>query len=69
LLDRFSDGKCPPLLGPGLSVGVIPRRAEIAESWAHQYEYPQADSANLAQVSQYLAVQFDPLYPKEKINK
>ena len=69
LLDRIADGKCAPLLGPGLSAGIIPQRTEIAESWAHQYEYPLADSANLAQVSQYLAVQFDPLYPKEKINK
>ncbi|UCG22599.1 MAG: SIR2 family protein [Chloroflexota bacterium] len=69
LLDRISSGKCTPIIGNALSDGILPLRTDTAESWAHQYNYPLADSSDLARVSLYLAVAYDPFYPKEHLQK
>jgi hypothetical protein len=69
LLRRIADGKCTPLIGPGMCHGIVPRRRDMAQSWARQYDYPLPDVEDLARVTQYLAVQYDPFYPKEEIQK
>lgn len=71
LLQRISDGKCTPILGPGVSKSYIPTRRAIAQSWATEFGYPLpiADNNSLAGVAQYLAVEYDPFYPKEEIQK
>lgn len=67
LLKRIASGKCTPFLGPGVTAGLLPSRTAIAQSWAHEYDYPLADTHDFARVAQYLAVQYDPFYPKEEL--
>jgi hypothetical protein len=69
LLQRIADGNCTPLLGPELCAGIVPARRETAQSWAHEHDYPLTDAQDAARVAQYLAVQYDPLFPKEEIQK
>jgi hypothetical protein len=69
LLRRIKDGKCTPFIGPEVSAGVLQLRGQIAESWAHQYDYPMPDTYDLARVAQYLTVQYDPVYPKEEMQR
>lgn len=69
LLQRIADGNCTPLLGPELCAGIIPTRNETAASWASEHDYPLADNQDAARVAQYLAVQYDPIFPKEEIQK
>ena len=69
LLRRIKDGKCTPFLGAGACYGVLPLGSDIARQWAQQYEYPMAYNTDLPRVAQYLAVQFDPMVPKEEILK
>lgn len=67
LLRRIKDGKCTPFLGAGACVGTLPLGSDIARAWAQQHNYPLQDPGNLARVAQYLAVQYDPMFPKEEI--
>jgi hypothetical protein len=69
LLNRISDGRCTPFLGAGASSGALPLGSQIAEKWAQEYGYPLEDSRNLARVAQFLAVEHDPLFPKEEFVK
>jgi hypothetical protein len=67
LLRRIGDGQCLPILGPGVSVGALPLPAELADQWAALYGYPLEDRPDLARVAQFLAVQRDPVFPKEAL--
>lgn len=67
LLGRIKDGKCTPFLGAGACFGALPLGAEIARKWAKEYNYPFENSDDLAEVAQFLAVQYDHMYPKEQI--
>lgn len=67
LLRRIKDGKCTPFLGAGACFGVLPLGSDIAREWAQEYSYPLQDSGDLARVAQFLAVQYDPMTPKEEI--
>jgi hypothetical protein len=67
LLRRIKDGKCTPFLGAGACAGVLPLGSEIAKEWSQKYDYPLKDSWDLARVAQFLAVEYDPLFPKEEI--
>lgn len=69
LLQRIADGKCTPLIGPEISSGTLPSRQDIAQSWAHEHDYPLPETADIARVSQYLSIQYDSLFPKEEIQK
>jgi hypothetical protein len=69
LLNRISGGKCTPLLGPGIGFGTLPLPSQIALDWAKQYNYPLQDADKLTQVAQYLAVEYDLMFPKEKISQ
>ena len=63
LLSRIRAGRCTPLLGAGVSSIVA---AQVARSWAAQYDYPLRDRDNLARVSKYVAVTSgDSMTPKE----
>jgi len=66
---RISVGKCTPFLGAGAAYGVLPLGSQIAREWAGKFGYPLEDAENLARVATYLAVQFDPMYPKEMLLK
>ena len=67
LLRRIEDGKCTPFLGAGTCAGVLPLGGEIAQKWADQHEYPLQDASDLPRVAQFLAVQYDPMFPKEEL--
>jgi hypothetical protein len=69
LLDRINKQRCLPFLGAGASFPAIPLGSTIAADWAREYNYPGDNPKNLVEVAQFLAVQFDPLLPKEKILK
>lgn len=67
LLTRIVDGKCTPFLGAGASAGTLPLGAEIARRWAAEEGYPLDDEWDLARVAQFLGVNGDSMWPKEKI--
>jgi hypothetical protein len=67
LLDRIKDGECTPFLGAGACGGVLPLGADIACRWAEEEGYPLDDCTDLARVAQFLAVKYDPMYPKGKL--
>lgn len=65
LLERVHNQKCTPFIGAGACVATLPLASEIAREWATTFGYPLPDSSNLARVAQYLAVERDPMKPKE----
>ncbi len=65
LLQRIKTGNCTPFLGAGTCFGALPLGKDIAQEWAVEYGYPLEDSSNLVRVAQFLAVQEDPMFPKE----
>ena len=67
LLRRIKDGKCTPFLGAGACYGVLPLAREIAKDWSREYASPMTDCDDLARVAQFLAIQFDPMFPKEEL--
>jgi hypothetical protein len=67
LVDRVRDERCTPFLGAGAAAGTLPLGGELARRWAQADGYPLQDSSDLARVSQFLAVKFDPMTPKERI--
>jgi hypothetical protein len=67
LIRRIKDGRCTPFLGAGAAYPTLPLGSEIAREWAEEYNYPLDNPSNLVEVAQYLAVKFDPLFPKERI--
>ncbi|MEA2002353.1 MAG: SIR2 family protein [Actinomycetota bacterium] len=69
LLQRIKDGKCTPFLGAGASAEVVPLGSQLATRWAEAHGYPLRDSTQLARVAQYLAVERDPYYPKEVLQR
>jgi hypothetical protein len=60
---------CLPFLGAGASFPAIPLGSTTAADWPREYNYLGDNRKNLVEVAQFLAVQFDPLTPKEKILK
>jgi len=67
LMRRIRAGKCTPFLGAGASYGHVPLGAEIARSWADEFDYPLEDRSDLARVAQFLAIEFDPMFPKDEM--
>src|SRR6266404_1035817 len=69
LADRIARGRCTPILGAGVTHGLLPFGSQIAHEWANQYDYPFDDQSDLSKVAQYLAVNYDAAFPKELILK
>ncbi|MBV8275203.1 MAG: SIR2 family protein [Verrucomicrobia bacterium] len=67
LLARIEKGRCTPFLGAGACHGALPLGSDVAMRWSEEYHYPFSDPGNLIEVAQFLAVQYDPVFPKEKI--
>ena len=69
LLRSIRKGKCTPILGPGLTEPLVGSRREIARRWSETYYYPMAPyhRENLPQVAQYLAVNQDPMFPRDEL--
>jgi hypothetical protein len=69
LLGRIGAGKCTPFLGAGAAAGSLPLGADIANEWADQYDFPLENRSDLASVAQFLAIEYDPMFPKEELLK
>ena len=69
LLQRIVDKECTPFVGAGASAEKVPVASELAQAWATEYEYPLADATNLARVAQFLAVEQDPVFPKQLLRR
>ena len=67
LLTRIKRGRCTPFLGAGICDGTLPPGTKIASRWAKEEEYPLEDRSDLSRVAQYLAIENDAMYPKDKI--
>jgi len=67
LLRRIATGECVPILGAGVTPGTLPLGSEIARGWAEEYGYPLDDAHDLARVAQYVAVRYDPMFPRETL--
>jgi hypothetical protein len=69
LLRHVDQGRCTPILGSGLTDSLLGSNRDIARSWAETYHFPMASHAceDLPQVSQYLAVNQDPMFPRSEL--
>jgi CHAT domain/SIR2-like domain len=69
LLSNIRRGRCTPILGPGLTESLLGSRREIAQRWAETYHFPMAphDREDLPQVAQYLAVNLQPMFPRDEL--
>ncbi len=61
LVSSIQDGRCTPIIGPGLLEPVIGSYREIAQYWSKTFHYPLAsyERDSLPQIAQYLAVDQD----------
>jgi hypothetical protein len=55
---NIKNGRCTPIIGPGLYESLIGSQREIARRWAEAYHYPMQphERESLAQVAQFLAI-------------
>ncbi len=69
LLKSIKDRRCTPILGPDLTESLLGSRREIARRWAETYHFPMAphEQEELPQVAQYLAIDQDPMFPRESL--
>jgi hypothetical protein len=69
LLGRIRDGRCTPFLGAGACFGTLPLGGDLAREWAETYHFPlgDEDSGDLMRVAQFMAVDQDPMFPKERM--
>jgi hypothetical protein len=69
LLQKIQHQRCTPFLGAGACFGALPLGSQVAKEWAKNYDYPFGDDGDLVRVAQYIAVQYDPVFPKIEILK
>jgi hypothetical protein len=57
LIASIQDGKCTPIIGPGLYEWLLGSQRDIARRWADEYEYPMApyERESMVHVAQFLA--------------
>lgn len=69
LLTNLKNGKCTPILGPGLGELLYGAPRDLAQALAAEYRYPLApyERESLSQVTQYLAVTQYGDYPAEQL--
>lgn len=67
LVRRIERGRCTPFLGAGVAAGILPLGGDVAETLSERYGYPYGKSRDLTRVAQYLAVERDPMFVKEKL--
>lgn len=66
LLRNVADGRCLPLLGPGVTQGLLPTPAEISRRLARELNYPFSDPDDLPRVAQFVG-SYDPDLPQREI--
>jgi SIR2-like protein len=62
--------KCTPFVGSGASYPNLPMGKEVAHEWSSRYNYPLIkDSNDLAKVSQFMAIDRFPMFPKHILSQ
>jgi CHAT domain/SIR2-like domain len=71
LLMSIREGRCTPILGPGLIEPLFGSSREIARRWAEQHRFPLAPHAreDLPQVAQYLTVNQSLSFPRRALGE
>jgi hypothetical protein len=71
LFSDIAEGKCTPILGPGLTDSLLGSRQEIAWRWSRQYHFPMRpyDREDLPHVAQYLAVNQGQRFPRFRLGE
>ena len=71
LTDRIGSDSCTPVIGPGLSDGLVGSRKAIALQWAVRWQMPlvNANRLDLATVAQYLRVRTAPDQPVHELRR
>lgn len=71
LKSRILSQKCTPILGPGLFEPILGSTREIARQWAESYSFPLQphDREDLPRVAQYLAVNQDAEFVRDKLGE
>ena len=70
LISAIEGGRCTPILGPGVTDVLVGTRHDIARRWAQTYRFPMAnDRDDLAQVAQYVAVNYDDTFLRDELGK
>ncbi len=64
LLERIKNGECTPFLGAGACFGTLPLAVNLSEALATEHKYPLSDKHDLARVTQFLAIEYDSIFPK-----
>ena len=64
-------GRCTPILGPGMTDALVGTREELAERWAHSFHFPLAphERHDLSHVAQYLAISQNDRFPRESLRE
>jgi len=69
LLSNIAKGKCTPLMGSGVTAGLLPTPADLAQQLAAEHNYPFPDKGNLLRVAQFVGTEDRELPRQEIIRK
>lgn len=69
LLSSIHDKECTPFLGAGIAAPALPTGSQLARELAAEHHYPFRDTANLARVTQYIAVTHDEAFAKRLVQE
>jgi len=69
LLSNIAAGKCTPILGPGVTAGLLPAHADLAQQLAAEHNYPFGDAHNLPRVAQFVGTEDNEVPRQETIRK
>lgn len=53
---RIRSGKCTPIIGDRLYMGILPNHEGLPSAWAEEIDYPLGDDHSLTHLAQYLSV-------------
>jgi len=54
LLENITEKECTPFLGPGVTAGLLPSPADLAQKLAGEYNYPFPTTQSLPRVAQFV---------------
>ena len=67
IIQRIQEDACVPILGPGMSAGIVPAAAEIARSLAYRHDLRLHDEHDLARVSEALESIYDAALVRDEV--
>jgi len=70
LVRRIRSKACTPFIGAGAAAGYLPLGGGLSQQLAQEFNYPLADSQDLARVTEFVAVtKRDGMLPKDRIRE